>query len=518
MKEYDDFSEILDAIKEKIGSEFATDERAVANCYSRDFTTVAAGSPNIVVMPGSTEDVQAVIKIADEYEVPVVVMSTGFNHGGLTLCQRGGILMDLRRMRNMEVDEESMTVTVGPAVQARTLYFELLKVKTFYDLPLRVPLSLSFGSTSVLANYVSNGGSGWAGKYGENVTLITNMKWVLPDGEIVVTGAGAIPNSGNVGVSGGPGPDLSGLLLNSNGTMGICTEITIKLFPDKKFEGAYMASSFDDDDDTACEAIIDLYYEIAQSNIQDVTYKNHPGITAQMTGSMADDDPLDLVDMMPRQPLAMIIQGLTQEELDMKVEIFREMCERRGMAFADPANMGFAALINYDNMKGTLGIDGNNICSYKGAFQFCAFMTKMEKIPEIWKEWKKISRRYWASKFDRPYEETLMSGFNLQGPMVFGRFTPFEIDWWWDHGDPEDVKKATLIVKKFNEFALKNGGSLFRNNFGAGEMVLPHWGVYFDLLKDLKNMIDPKNIMNPDCLPIGNDYLEVIKYKVDQAS
>ncbi|MCU0822921.1 MAG: hypothetical protein MUC95_10705 [Spirochaetes bacterium] len=102
--------------------------------------------------------------------------------------------------------------------------------------------------------------------------------------------------------------------------------------------------------------------------------------------------------------------------------------------------------------------------------------------------------------------------------MVFGRFTPFEIDWWWDHGDPEEIKRAAMIVKKFNEFALKWGGPLFRNNGGAGEIVLPHWGIYFDLLKQTKDMIDPKNIMNPDVLPIGKDYIQIINFKLDKSA
>ncbi len=508
MKEYDDFSEIVDVLKEHIGSDYVSDEPAVLNCYSRDFTTVASGRPNIVVMPGSTEDIQAMTKIASKHEAPLVVMSTGFNHGGLTICQRGGIMVDLRRMNKMEIDEDSLTVTIGPAVQCRTLYYECLK-REKDGLKLKPPLSLSFGSTSVLANYVSNGGSGWAGKYGENVTLITKMKWVLPDGEILETGASAIPDSGNAAVIGGPGPDISGMLLNASGTMGICAEITIKLFPEKNFETYRLASSFDEDDDLALEQIVDLFYELAHANIQDATYKSHPGVMSEMTALMANDDPLDIVDMMPKHPLNIIIQGLTQEEMDIKTELIEKMCKKRDMAFADPNALGFGALTYVDNYKGALGITGNMICAYKGAFQFCAFMTRMEDIPRLWKEWKEISMRYWSLKFDRPYEETLMSGFNMQGPLIFGRCSPFEVDWWWNHGDPEDVKKATLIVRKFNEYALKEGGSLFRNNMGGGEIVLPHWEVYYDLLNDVKDMMDPQNIMNPDVLPIGSDYLRV---------
>jgi hypothetical protein len=134
---------------------------------------------------------------------------------------------------------------------------------------------------------------------------------------------------------------------------------------------------------------------------------------------------------------------------------------------------------------------------------------KMEDVPAIWKEWKEINKRYWSYKHDRPEEETMMAGFNLQGPMTFGRLGPMEVDWWWNHGDPEDIKRAALITRKFNEFAAKKGCFLFRNNFGGGHIALPLWGVYYDLLKETKNLFDPKNIMNPDVLPIGSDFLEV---------
>ena len=103
-----------------------------------------------------------------------------------------------------------------------------------------------------------------------------------------------------------------------------------------------------------------------------------------------------------------------------------------------------------------------------------------------------------------------MSGFNTQGPLPFGRLGVFEVDWWWNHGDPEDIKRAAQIVRKFNEFGLKNKGALFRNNFSGGEVALPCWGIYYEILKKIKDTMDPDNIMNPDVLPVGSDYLRVL--------
>ncbi len=505
-----DYNLVLSELKEMVGDDYVSSHPAILNCHTRDFTTMPSGRPNIVVMPGSTKDVQELQKISHKHGVPVVVMSTGFNHGGLALSQRGGLMVDLRRMNKMEIDEESLTATIGPAVQARTLYRECKKVKTAGDLELKPSLALSFASVSVLSNYVSAGGGGWAGKYGANSTLIVDMTWVLPNGEILKTGPGGIPNVGKLGVPTSPGPNIAGMFINASGTFGICTEMTIKIFVDKeKHEKWFLAILFNDDDDRACEIMIDLYYAIANSNIHDATYKTHSGLLAQSSAFLTNDDPLDLVSMMPTQPLVIILQGLDEEELEIKSKLIEDMCVERGMSVADPYDLGFGALVEPENFKGSFGIHGNNQCAYKGCFQFCGFTCKMEDIPQIWKEWKEISKRYWALKHERVEEEVFMSGFNTQGPLPFGRVGVFEVDWWWNHGDPEEIKRATQIVQKFNEFGLKKKGVLFRNNMGGGFIALPHWGVYFDLLKGTKDIMDPQNIMNPDVLPIGNDYLEI---------
>jgi glycolate oxidase len=113
--------------------------RADLSAYGRDFTIFSGERPNIVVLPETTEQVQGIMKIAYGHKIPVIPLTTGFNHGGLTIPRKGGILVDLKRMnRLLEVDEESMTATFEPGVRMRALWFEAQKVKTFMELNLKI--------------------------------------------------------------------------------------------------------------------------------------------------------------------------------------------------------------------------------------------------------------------------------------------------------------------------------------------------------------------------------------------
>ena len=131
--------------------------------YGRDFTIFSGERPNIVVLPASTEEVQADHPDRLRARHPGGPQSTGFNHGGLTISRKGGILVDLRRMDQMcSIDEEAMTVTVSPAVRMRSVWWEAVKHRATDGFHLKPILPLTFGSVSLLSNYVARGGAGTA--------------------------------------------------------------------------------------------------------------------------------------------------------------------------------------------------------------------------------------------------------------------------------------------------------------------------------------------------------------------
>ncbi len=493
---------VVEELKQSIGEEWVSDNPCDLGCYAKDFTIVPGSMPDVIVLPKTTEDVQAIVKIAGKHQSPVVPLSTGFNHGGLAIPRRGGIVMDLRRMNEIvDIDEEGMTATIQPHVRLRSLWLEAQKISTVDGLTLKPALPLSFASVSVLSNYVSRGGAGWIIKYGWNAELIINMTWVLPNGEILKTGPAGIPNVGNVGIQYGPGPDIAGMFINADGNFGICTEMTIKLFPEHQYEKTFIAPSFAEEEQ-ALEDVVNALYELAKEDICGLTYKSNQGAMAITLGGLTDSDPATLLDATQKHYLIIIIQGLTQEELDLKEKIVTEITQRNNLSLAEPEAMGMGDLASPMPFKAGFEVTANYVTGFRGAFQFLAGIVKLDKIPQLHKEYKKLIARFCKDPLEKA-----MAACSIQGPSPFARCGTYEIDWWWDHGDPEAVKRATEMVRKTGELLLKHGVPLFRNMHGLGEFYLPQWGIYYEILNNLKVVMDPESIMNPDIIPIGKDYM-----------
>ena len=239
---------VEEKLVEAVGRDWVSSNRADLTAYGRDFTVFSGERPNLVVLPQTTEEVQQVMRIAYAHKIPLVPLTTGFNHGGLTIPRKGGILMDLKRMdKLLEIDEETLTATFQPGVRMRPLYFECKKVATFKDLRLKPILPLTLASISLLSNYVSRGGPGTAVKYGGGPDLTVNMTWVLPNGEILRTGPSSHPGTGQLGLGWGPGPDMGGMFFNADGAFGVCTEITVKLYPEMPCEEMVHTAVFEED-------------------------------------------------------------------------------------------------------------------------------------------------------------------------------------------------------------------------------------------------------------------------------
>ena len=121
-------SEIMEKVGEVLGEAYVSADPEILSTYSRDFSITPKRRPNLVVLPATTEEVQAIVRIGNEYRVPVYVVTSGFNHAGSMIPRRGGIMVDLKRMNQLlRVDEESMTATFQPYVRIAVFYEECSK-------------------------------------------------------------------------------------------------------------------------------------------------------------------------------------------------------------------------------------------------------------------------------------------------------------------------------------------------------------------------------------------------------
>ncbi len=499
---------------EAIGEDWVSDNPADLVPYGRDFTIFSGERPNLVVLPSSTEEVQAIIRIAYAHGIPVVPLSTGFNHGGLTVSRKGGILVDLKRIdQTCTIDEESMTVTVGPGVRMRSIWWDAIHYRATDESHLKPILPLTLGSVSLLSNYVARGGAGTAFKYGGNPDLTTDMTWVLPNGEVFKVGPSAIPNVGKLPLQYCSGPELNGMFFNADGMFGICTELTAKLYPERddidESEDLVSGANMDPDGHVALSKTIDAIYEFSRENITEFMYKAHPGVFALAVASLADTTVEEVIHLSPKHPLGTMISGYDREEVEIKKQIITEIFEKHGLMVIDPAMFGqeVADMQDTGPAKMSLGIKTNIVGSYKGAFQWTACCIKMDKIPELAKEYDKLVHKYWKTSDPKVSLEHAMTGTDIQGPLQYGRAGSCEFDWWWDQGNPESVKRAISLMHKTNKLMLKHSGVLFRNMFGSGEYHMPVLGSYYTILKKVKKSFDPANLMHPDVLPVTDDYV-----------
>ncbi len=500
---------VEEKLREAIGAQWVTSNPADLSVYGRDFTVYSGERPNLVVLPETTEEVQKVMRIAYEHKIPLVPLTTGFNHGGLTVPRKGGILVDLKRMsRLVAIDEETLTASFEPGVRMRNLWQECQKVTTYEDLRLKPILPLTFGSISLLSNYVSRGGPGSALKYGFGSDLTVNMTWVLPNGEILRNGPSSVPGVGNLGVNWGPGPDISGMFFNADGAFGICTELTAKLYPDMHCEERIQTGIFDEDPEgieKACNAI----YDFSREHLVEFMYKTHPGTIAVGIAGILGMEPHDLLPITPKQPLFLLVTGMDEEETRIRAELTQEVLARNEVMVVDPSMLPpeLNQLASTDPLKASLGVENNTVGTHRGAFQWQAGYVSVDTVPILTMAYKKLVKKYWKTSDVKATLESSLTGTVIQGPLPYSRIGTIEFDYFWDQGNPEDVKRASIMLRKTTELLLDHGGIPIRNMFGFGELLMPRLGVYYDLVKRMRRAFDPANLMHPDVLPATDDYV-----------
>ena len=228
-------SEVYEALEDIVGPENITEEPATLDSYAYQWmaelvTDVTGGSkffdrPEAVLMPGSTEDVQAIIKACNQHKIKYHCFSTGWGPWAAAPAP-GQILMDLRRMdRIIEIDEQNMFAVVEPYCVAAQLQAEAMKVG------LNNHISGAGSGTSVLANACTFQGGGPDVMYFSSPQdSILSIEWVMPTGEILRTGS----KGSDLGwfCAEGPGPSTQGIIrgsLGGAGGWGVVTKIAIRL-------------------------------------------------------------------------------------------------------------------------------------------------------------------------------------------------------------------------------------------------------------------------------------------------
>lgn len=216
--------EVVDQFIEIIGEENLISQGEFFEQYGRDQTENLLFLPNLVLKPGNTEEISRIMKICHNEGLAVTPRGGGTGLSGGALPQFGGIVISTERLNQIiEIDERNLQVTTQPGVITEVLQNAVKEKGLFYP-----PDPSSRGSCFIGGNISANSGGPKAVKYGVVRDYVLNLEVVLPSGEVIWTGANVLKNS--------TGYNLTQLIVGSEGTLCIVTQIVLKLIPLPKYD------------------------------------------------------------------------------------------------------------------------------------------------------------------------------------------------------------------------------------------------------------------------------------------
>ena len=229
----------------QFGDENVWIDKEVLKAYGKDHTEDLVYPPAVVLKPKTTQEVSWIMKYAFENNLPVVAVGarTGLSGGILNVCS--GIALSLERMNQiLEIDEKNLQVRTQPGVITQVLQDQVLEKGLFYPVD-----PASRGSCFIGGNIAENAGGARAVKYGVTKDYVLNLEVVLADGQVIWTGADTLKNA--------TGYNLTQLMVGSEGTLGIVTQIVLRLIPKNEHNVLMLVPFYDKNE--AAQAVSNVF-------------------------------------------------------------------------------------------------------------------------------------------------------------------------------------------------------------------------------------------------------------------
>jgi FAD/FMN-containing dehydrogenase len=519
--------EIYRELENIVGEGWISQERAVVETYSKlsgDLNSFLkkhmrdpSDIPACVILPASTEEVQAIVKVANRYKVPFVPFTNG-QLFSTPASPAPTICIHLSRMnRVLTIDEKNMTATLEAYADYGQLMAEAAKVGLWNG---GTPLATTLAKLSSQAAFAGL----WqtSKKYGLIDRNIVSLKVVLPTGEVLKTGS---PTVSGVKVfwDYGPGPDLMGLIRGSVGTTGITTEITVKLhtwvggteLPEPTAGRPCIPQYYEPKFDTVpapskhrlywiefpdYDSEIKAYREIAHCgigiglNASGVYSAYYCSQTQEMTEKRVKKK------FFPPWNLYVIIAGITSDkQIEYEEEVLREIVKECKGTFLSkdykPEVLEALAPWNLDCIRNVCGYRMNRR-SYVGGVLPAGPPEVAKYHSAIWREALQMFGETHITDRGGADDTTFIYGIEPAG-----RYTISETDIYPDPADPDSLRKcATITIYGTIRNACERKSQPVGLGFTAEPFTsfFPEQGPNAHLLfRKLRKLLDPNGVSSP---------------------
>ena len=464
MKSYNKISKpILDEFFRLLGKESVlTDKESLFN-YGHDETENLSYPPEVLVKPGSVEQVSKIMKLANQYNIPVTPIGamTGLSGGSLSI--HGGIGISMERFNKiLKIDEDNLQVHVQPGVITQVLQDEVAKKGLYY-----APDPASRGSCFIGGNIAENSGGPRAVKYGVTKDFVLNLEVVLPNGEIINTGANTLKNS--------TGYNITQLMVGSEGTLGIVTKAILKLIPLPKFNKLILvpfSSAVD-----ACSSVASIFkagvipsaLEFMDRKAVDFTIKYIEEAHLEMS---ENTEALLLIEVDGNQPdqlmdeIQKIIDVVETHNCDENILFAEDEAQKEQLWFIR-RRIGEAVKVN-------------------SIYKEEDTVVPRYKLPDLLSGVKEIGNKYGF--------ESICYGHagdgNLHVNIIKGELSDLQ----WKNELTKAIREIfTLTVSLGGTISGEHGIGWVQKNY----MDIAFNEIELNLMRDIKKVFDPKNIMNP---------------------
>jgi len=447
----------MDAFRAIVGDEWFLDTPEDLITYSYD-GFLPEFRPDAVIIPGNRDEISKVMEVANRERINIIPRGAGTNICGSSVARKGGIIIGFHRLNQIvEIDPESMCAVVQPGV----VNADLQKAVAAYGL-MYPPDPASMFVSTIGGNVALNAGGPRGVKYGVTRDYLLGLEVVLPSGEVIRTGGKTLKN-----VS---GYDLTRLMCGSEGTLGIFTEIILRLVPLAPAKSTLQAIYADlDDAATTVSAIIGAGIVPTTLELIDRTVLN---VISDYGGARFSDE---------AQALLLIeVDGedVLVEAQGKRIEAF---CRERGAVQVEMASTPEEANRLWQARRTAFGAVASlrpNCIVEDATVPVKMLPAMIRKIVEV------------AEKYGLQIGVLAHAGDGNLHPLIMT-----------DLRDKEEMERVDKALVELVEAAVEMGGTLTgEHGIGIAKdrfMSMEFSQTSIDLMRGIKRVFDPNNILNP---------------------